>query len=146
MVFYTLIINHKHKHVLQTHMFYTQQVDLQQYALWSNAGRWKNLGLSAVKDGQNLPLVGIRLTHLPKIGGSVAPLTPRYRHHWYVNLLGYVSKISHLVFPCFFHKFAVMPEKVKSFGGKGWLESATFGWNRINWFIAEKLSILFYSF
>ena len=35
---------------------------------YSDAGRWKNIGVPQLKDGQNLlPMVGIGLTNLPKI-------------------------------------------------------------------------------
>ena len=45
--------------------------------LFSDAGRWKTLGVPQVKGGQNLPpMVGIGLTGVPNA------LAPRFRHHW----------------------------------------------------------------
>ena len=50
---------------------------------YSDAGRWKTLGRPVVIGGENLPsLVRIGLTDLQNIGGPVASLAPRFRHHW----------------------------------------------------------------
>ena len=55
---------------------------------WSNAGRWNNLGMHAVKGGHNLPLlVGIRLTDLSNIGGI------RLWQYWLWSFQGKDSKL-----------------------------------------------------
>ena len=44
---------------------------------FSDAGRWKNLGVPVIKGGQNLPpMDGIGLTDLPNIGGASGPPGP----------------------------------------------------------------------